>query len=166
MSAAAFVTTTTCMTTTSTACGTSATASAGVSAATGRVSGGGCMSSASVWGCCVTAAETTAARGCGSAAGTSVRSCSAAAAGESSTAAVDVTSSTGVDEAMTAPAVSVAPVGPWTYAEEDAVIEVARPVETDGGAGVGWVFVVAVTANRRRTADTDHDLRIARRHTR
>ena len=79
---------------------------------------------------------------------------------------MDVTSSTGVDEAMTAPAVSVAPVGPWTYAEKDAVIEVAGPVETAGGAGVRWVFVIAVGTDRRRTANTDHDLGVARRHTR
>jgi hypothetical protein len=92
--------------------------------------------------------------------------CSAVSGGEpAATTTVDVTSSTRVDEAMTAPAVSVAPVGPWTYAQKDPVIEIARPVEADRRTGVGWIFVVAVTTNRRRTADTNHDLGIARWHT-
>jgi hypothetical protein len=174
MAAATFMSTAaSSMTAATTTSGASATASAWVSAATGCVSGGGCVSSVCVSG--LTASKAAAISGCGTAADTSAggSACVAASGGysaasgsEPSAAAVDVTSSTGVDEAMTAPAVSVAPVGPWTYAEKDAVIEIASPVETDRGASVGWVFVVAVTTNRRRTADTDHNLRIARRHTR
>lgn len=46
----------------------------------------------------------------------------------------DVTASAGSGEAMVAPAVRVAPVGPGTHAEEDAVIEVAVTVVAFGGA--------------------------------
>jgi hypothetical protein len=64
----------------------------------------------------------------------------------------DVAASTGSGEAMAAPAVSVAPIGPGTDAEEDAVIEVARAIVACGGAVVGSVVVVTVGAHWRRTA--------------
>jgi hypothetical protein len=154
------------------------------STSTGGMSATAWMSAATTcvcgWACVSTTAKATAVSGrCttvmfvggharGTAPGTNYtasRTYRAASGSEPTTAAVDVTSSAGVDEAMTTPTVSVAPVGPWTYAKKDAVIEIASPVETDRRTGVGWVFVVAVTTNRRRTADTNHDLSIARRHT-
>ena len=72
----------------------------------------------------------------------------------------NVASATRSGEAMSAPAVRVAPVGPGTYTEEDAVIEIARAVVANRGAGVGRVVVVAVGANRGRSTDVDGDLRI------
>jgi hypothetical protein len=46
-------------------------------------------------------------------------------------------------EAMSAPTVSVAPAGPRAYAEEDAVVEVPRPVKSIGRATIGRIFIVA-----------------------
>jgi hypothetical protein len=72
----------------------------------------------------------------------------------------DVAASTGSGEAMAAPAVSVAPIGPGTDAKEDAVIEVALAVVACRGAGVGRVVVVAVGTDWRWTAyiNADADL--------
>ena len=177
MSAAGMFTTAASMTTATTA-GVTATFTAGMTTCARRTS---TATACVCCGACVSTAAEAAAASRRCTAGTSVGGCArraspgayctascayrAASGSEPSAAAVDVTSSTGVDEAMTAPAVSVAPVGPWAYAQKDAVIEVASPIETDGRAGIGWVFVVAVTANRRRTADTDYNLGIARRGT-
>jgi hypothetical protein len=68
---------------------------------------------------------------------------------------------------MTAPAVAVTPVGPWAHTQEDAVVEVPRPVKSIRRAGVWGIVVVAVGAfrrrrrrRRRRTADADDDLRV------
>lgn len=55
-----------------------------------------------------------------------------------------VSSSTTVGEAMIAPAVVIAPVGPRAHAKEDAVIEIARPVKANRSAGVGGIVVVAI----------------------
>lgn len=60
-------------------------------------------------------------------------------------------------EAMVAPAVAVAPVGPRTDAEEDAVVEVARAVVAVGSATVGGVAVVAVLAGGWRATEVDAD---------
>jgi len=46
--------------------------------------------------------------------------------------------------AMAAPAVTITPAGPGTHAQEDAVVEVIRPVKALGRAAVGCSFVVAV----------------------
>ena len=46
-------------------------------------------------------------------------------------------------EAMLAPAVAIAPAGPGAHAEEDAIVEVPRPVKSIGGAGVRRSFVIA-----------------------
>jgi hypothetical protein len=141
------------------------TTTAGVSAATETAA-------ASVCDCCVTAAAKTAAAGVGDCPAASADSnCVSACVTVSTCVAVsavtaaDVMSSTSADETMAAPTVAIAPVGPGAYAQKDAVIEVARPIETVGRAGIGWVFVIAVGTDRRRTADTDHDLRSAFRHT-
>lgn len=46
-------------------------------------------------------------------------------------------------EAILAPAVGVTPAGPGAHAQEEAVVEVSRPVKTLGRAAVGWSFVIA-----------------------
>ena len=76
-------------------------------------------------------------------------------------AAAAVAAAAVVVEAMAAPAVAVSVAGPGAHAEEDAVIEVARPVEAVGRAGVGGVVVVAPLADGRlpaTEADADLDL--------
>jgi len=67
------------------------------------------------------------------------------------------------DEAMAAPAVGVTPAGPGAYAQEDAVVEVPRPVKAHGGAAVGCSFVVAVLADGW-SADFNGNLRASRWH--
>jgi hypothetical protein len=47
-----------------------------------------------------------------------------------------VPSSAATAEAMSTPAVAIAPVRPRTHAEENAVIEIARPIKAHGGAAV------------------------------
>ena len=53
-----------------------------------------------------------------------------------------------IEVAMFAPAVAITPAGPWTRAQEDAVVEVIRPVKALGRAAVGCGFVVAPLADR------------------
>ena len=72
-----------------------------------------------------------------------------------------VVASTSTVEAMAAPAVAVAPVGPGAYAEEDAVVEVAGPVVAIRGTGVGVVVIVAPGADGGRAADGYSNLRAA-----
>ena len=111
---------------------------------------GRCGVTASVGCCGVSAAATRCGCCVASAAATSV---TAATTSFAATAAVsgDVASATRAAEAMAAPAVGVAPVGPWAYAEEDAVIEVARPIITIGRAGIGCIAVVAIGTDRLNT---------------
>lgn len=73
----------------------------------------------------------------------------------------DVSSSAAMDEAMVAPAMAIAPLVPWAYAHEDAIVKIARSVESHGSAGVGRIVVVAVGTDRRRTADVDNNLRLS-----
>jgi hypothetical protein len=69
------------------------------------------------------------------------------------------------------PAVAIAPVGPWAHAQEDAVIEVARPIITVGRAGIGCIAVVAIGTDRLnpdantngRNTDANHNLCVCRR---
>lgn len=67
----------------------------------------------------------------------------------------DVVSSASAVEAMGSPSVTVAPVMPGAYAEEDSVKEVAGAVEAGRSAGVGGVVEVSVGADGRRSADDD-----------
>src|SRR5580658_3780312 len=60
----------------------------------------------------------------------------------------DVPSSATAVEAMFAPTVAVAPVRPGSHAQEDAVIEVARPIKATGRAAVWCVVVIAVGTDR------------------
>jgi acetaldehyde dehydrogenase (acetylating) len=76
-------------------------------------------------------------------------------------AAAVIAATAAIVEAMLAPAVAVAPAGPGTYAQEDAVEEESRPVKAIGRAFVGWVFVVAKFAHRRH-ADFDVNLSASR----
>src|ERR1700722_3156170 len=62
--------------------------------------------------------------------------------------AADISSSSGALKAMFAPAVAVAPVRPRTHAQEDTVIEIARPIETTGRAAVRCIVVIAVGTDR------------------
>jgi hypothetical protein len=59
-------------------------------------------------------------------------------------AAATIVSSTTVAETMAAPAVAVAPACPGTHAQEDAAVEVPRPVKAIGRAGVRRIVVIAV----------------------
>lgn len=52
-----------------------------------------------------------------------------------------------VMEAIFAPAVGIAPAGPGTHAQENAVVEVRRPVKSFGRAAVGRCFVIAPLAD-------------------
>ena len=58
--------------------------------------------------------------------------------------AATVRSSAAAAEAMTAPAMAIAPVSPGAYTQEDAVVEIARPIKAHGCASVGCVVIVAV----------------------
>jgi hypothetical protein len=75
-----------------------------------------------------------------------------------------ISSSAGGYEAMTAPAVTIAPVSPGAYAQEDAVIEVAGAVEADRSTGIGRVVVVAVGADRGWPTYVDGNLCIGLGH--
>lgn len=52
-------------------------------------------------------------------------------------------------EAMRSPSMGIAPIGPGADAEKDSVIEVARPIESRRGAGVGRKLVIAVRTDGR-----------------
>ena len=71
-----------------------------------------------------------------------------------------ISSTAGSDKAMAAPTVVIAPAGPWAHAQEDAVVEVARPVITDRSAGIRCIAVVAVRTDGWRTTYGDGNLRI------
>jgi hypothetical protein len=45
---------------------------------------------------------------------------------------------------MATPAVAVAPACPGTHAQEDAAVEVTRPIKSIGRAGVRRIVVIAV----------------------
>jgi hypothetical protein len=64
-------------------------------------------------------------------------------------------------EAMTAPAMAISPVSPGTYAEEDAIVEVAVTVVPVGRACIGSVIIVSPLAGGGRTANADANLRTA-----
>ena len=84
----------------------------------------------------------------------------AAAIGRAPRSAV-VASSAFAHKAMAAPAVAVAPSAPWAHAQEDAVVEVPRPVIAIGRAGIRRIAVVAVRT-ARLNADVNHKLRLSR----
>jgi hypothetical protein len=71
-----------------------------------------------------------------------------------------ISSTAGSDKAMAAPTVVITPAGPWAHAQEDAVVEVARPVITDRSAGIRCIAVVAVRTDGWRTTYGDGNLRI------
>src|SRR5271163_3809603 len=71
-----------------------------------------------------------------------------------------ISSTAGSDKAMASPTVVIAPAGPRTHAQKDAVVEVARPVITNRGAGIRCIAVVAVRRDGRRTTYGDGNLRI------
>ena len=63
--------------------------------------------------------------------------------------------------AMAAPAVRVAPAGPWTHTQEDAVEEVILPIKALGRAAVRCGFVIAPLTDGW-FADFDGNLRASR----
>ena len=71
---------------------------------------------------------------------TSVRSIRAASGG--ATSAV-ITSTSAIHKAMLAPSVTVAPASPRAHAQEDAVVEISRPIEAARCAGIRRIVVVA-----------------------
>ena len=72
-----------------------------------------------------------------------------------------ISSAAGVDKAMAAPTVVITPAGPWTHAQEDTVVEVTRPVKSNGRAGVRCIVVVTVGTHRLNPDANDY-LRIRR----
>ena len=56
----------------------------------------------------------------------------------------DISASSPAIEAVITPAVAIAPARPWTHAQEDAVIEIARPIKSAGCAAIRCIVVVAV----------------------
>src|SRR5580658_3520586 len=76
-----------------------------------------------------------------------------------------VPASSAAAEAMLTPAVAVAPVCPRAHAQEDAVIEISRPVKAAGCAAVWRIVVVAVgTDGLYAYAYANCDLRAGRWH--
>ena len=68
----------------------------------------------------------------------------------------DVPSAATAVEPMFAPAVAVAPVRPGSHAQEDAVIEISRPIKATGCAAVRCIVVIAVGTDRLNAyADAD-----------
>src|SRR5271155_4803843 len=81
------------------------------------------------------------------------------------TASSVVPASASAAEAMPTPAVAVSPVRPRPHAEEDAVIEIAGPVEPARCTAVRCIVVVAVGTDWRYAyAYADSDLRTGHRH--
>jgi hypothetical protein len=78
--------------------------------------------------------------------------------GRSTTSTV-VPSSSSTAEAMTAPAMAVAPAGPWAHAQEDAVVEITWSVKAIRRACVWGIVVVAVSAAGWDT-DVNNDLSV------
>ena len=79
------------------------------------------------------------------------------------TASAAIASAAALDEAMSAPAVAIAPAGPWAHAEEDSVVEVTWSVKPIGRAGVWRVVVVAILADGlNANADANDHLRLSR----
>jgi hypothetical protein len=68
-----------------------------------------------------------------------------------------VAASTPVSEAMAAPAMAIAPAGPGTNAQKHPVVEVPRTIKAIRRAAIGRIFVIAILASRRRTADIDSE---------
>ena len=152
---------------------------AGMSATTARVTttAAGCMSAATG---CVTTTTTTRRGYCMSATSTrgyrrvtattarhgcmSATAASIGCAATSTSTTAHIASTATAAKAMSAPAVTIAPVGPWTYAQEDAVVKIARAEVAGRRAGVGCVVVVAVRTYRRRTANPDYELCLSGRH--
>jgi hypothetical protein len=63
------------------------------------------------------------------------------------------------DKAMAAPPMRISPAVPRAHAQEDAVIEITRPIKADRRAGIGRIVIVAVGTGGRY-ADADANLGI------
>src|ERR1700728_1190871 len=82
--------------------------------------------------------------GFASIAGTYRRSTTCGSAIGRHTPSASIPSSSAIAETVLAPAVAVAPASPRTHAQEDALIEIARPVKAHWRACVWCVIVVAI----------------------
>jgi hypothetical protein len=89
------------------------------------------------------------------------------------TAASMVVASAIVMEAISAPAVGIAPASPGTHAKEDATVEIRWPIKSVRSASIGRSLIIAPLANRWNAdfddggmwnADADDNLRASRRH--
>jgi hypothetical protein len=65
---------------------------------------------------------------------------------------------------MISPAVAITPVRPWAHAQEDPVIEIARPIKAAGGAAVRGIVVIAIGTDGWIYAYADDNLGISRSH--
>src|ERR1700728_95028 len=79
------------------------------------------------------------------------------------TTAAVVASPAAAVEAMVAPAVAVTPTGPRAHAQEDTVVEIARPIKADRRTLIRCVVIVAV-GTHRLNAYANADLRISSWH--
>lgn len=100
-------------------------------------------------------------RGCASAVAARCRSASVTPAIGRGATSAGIPSSATAAETVVAPAVAIAPTGPWAHSQENAVIEVAWSVEAIRSACVRRIVVVAIGANRWST-DIDDNLRPGR----
>jgi hypothetical protein len=76
------------------------------------------------------------------------------------TKATVISSAPGSDKAMPTPTVVITPTRPRAHAQEDAVVEITRPVITHRSAGVRRISVVAIRTDGWRTTYGDGNLRI------
>src|ERR1700684_872902 len=79
------------------------------------------------------------------------------------TTAAVVPSAAAAVEAMFAPTVAVTPTGPRAHAQEDTVVEIARPIKADRRAGVRRIVIITVGTHRLDT-DANANLCVSRRH--
>src|SRR5579863_8799161 len=89
------------------------------------------------------------------------RFAAAGAIGHATRSAVVVTAAF-VHKSVTAPSVAVAPTTPGAHTQEDAVVEVSRPVITVGRAGVRRIAVVTIRADWL-DSDVNNELSLSRR---
>jgi hypothetical protein len=92
-----------------------------------------------------------------SVAGTHYRSAACTSTIGRETASAVISSTTTAAETMTSPAVAIAPASPWAHAQEDTVVEIARPVKTNWCAGIWCVVIVTVGTSR---LNADDNLRV------
>ena len=76
------------------------------------------------------------------------------------TEATVISSAPGSYKAMPAPTVVITPAGPRAHTQEDAIVEITRPVITHRSAGIRRIAVVTIRTDGWRTTYIDGNLRI------